>query len=174
MVTFAEIENRPALRFERRLAHPIDAVWRAITDPDELWHWFPSGVEVDLRIGGAMKFTFREQELENAPATMQGEVTDLDRPRVFAFFWGGDQLRFELEPTDGGRGTNLRFTVRLDARDKAARDAAGWHVCLDRLEQQLSGVPTDAPGSDPTSEWRSLYDEYARQGLPTGAALPGG
>jgi uncharacterized protein YndB with AHSA1/START domain len=174
MATFAQIENRPALRFERRLAHPIDAVWRAITDPEELWHWFPGGVELELRVGGAMTFTFHEQRLENAPITMEGEVTDLDRPRLFAFYWGGDHLRFELEPVDAGAATRLEFTVLLDARDKAARDAAGWHVCLDRLEQQLTGAPTNAPGSDPTAEWRAHYDAYARQGLPTGAELPGG
>src|SRR5579859_2665330 len=41
------IENRPALRFERRLSHPVEVVWQAITQPDELEHWFPSRVEVD-------------------------------------------------------------------------------------------------------------------------------
>jgi uncharacterized protein YndB with AHSA1/START domain len=173
MATFAQIENRPALRFERRLEHPPDAVWRAITDPEELWHWFPTGVEVDLRVGGAMKFTFRELKLSEQPTTMDGEVTDFDPPRVFGFYWGRDHLRFELEPLEGGAATRLRFTVLLDAPDKAARDAAGWHVCLDRLAQQLSGAPTQAPGSGPTSEWRSHYDEYARQGMPTGAEIPG-
>ncbi len=172
MATFAQIENRPALRFERRLAHPVDAVWRAITDPDELWHWFPSGVEVDLRVGGAMTFTFRELKLSEQPTTIGGEVTDLDPSRLFGFWWGGDHLRFELEPLDGGAATRLRFTVLLDAREKAARDAAGWHVCLDRLAGHLSGDPTEAPGSEPTSEWRVLYDRYAAEGMPTGAEIP--
>jgi len=44
---YGMIENRPALCFERRLSHPIDVVWRAITESDELEHWFPSRVEVD-------------------------------------------------------------------------------------------------------------------------------
>ena len=34
--SYATIQDQPALRFERRLAHPIDVVWRAITEPDEL------------------------------------------------------------------------------------------------------------------------------------------
>jgi hypothetical protein len=62
--------------------------------------------------------------------------------------------------------------VLLDSREKAARDGAGWHVCLDRLEQQLAGVPTSAPGSEPTTEWRSHYEEYQRRGLPAGAPIP--
>ena len=38
--TYETVDNRPALRFERRLAHPIDKVWRAVTEPDELGRWF--------------------------------------------------------------------------------------------------------------------------------------
>ena len=82
-----------------------------------------------------------------------------------------DHLRFELEPTEGG--TTLNFTVLLDECDKAARDAAGWHVCLDRLAQHVSGGAAEAPGSQPTDEWRGYSDEYDRRGLPVGAEIPG-
>src|SRR5205085_289579 len=51
-------DGRPMLRFERRLEHPPERVWRAITEPEELAHWFPAQVEIDLRPGGAMKFSF--------------------------------------------------------------------------------------------------------------------
>jgi uncharacterized protein YndB with AHSA1/START domain len=168
--TYQTIDQRPALRFERRIAHPVEAVWRAITDPDELEHWFPSSVEFDLTPGAEMIFTFREHTLPDGSNTMRGKLTDLDPPRLFAFHWGDDHLRFELEPTE--EGTLLRFTALLDAKDKAARDAAGWHVCLDRLEQHLSGADTTAPNSDPTGEWRGRYEEYAGRGFPTGAWLP--
>ena len=93
------IENRPALRFERRLAHPVEAVWRAITESDELLHWFPSRVEVDeLRPGAEIAFRFESMPLEDAPTTMTGRVTDFDPPRQFGFYWGEDHLRFELMP----------------------------------------------------------------------------
>jgi uncharacterized protein YndB with AHSA1/START domain len=170
--TYETIDERPTLRFERRIAHPVDAVWRAITDPEELEHWFPSRVEVDLRVGGGMTFTFLEQKLPEGPSTMTGEVTDLEPPELFAFYWGRDHLIFELEPIEDGAGCRLRFTAVLDARDKAARDAAGWHVCLDRLEQHVNGGEAAAPGSEPTPEWRELYEDYERRGLPTGAWLP--
>ena len=67
----------------------------------------------------------------------------------------------------------LRFTCVLGQRDKAARDAAGWHVCLDRLERQLAGTPAPAPGTGPTEKWREHYEEYARRGFTTGAPIPG-
>jgi uncharacterized protein YndB with AHSA1/START domain len=161
--SYDTVEDQPTLSFERRLSHPVDRVWHAITEPGELQQWFPSRVEADLRVGGKMKFTFDG----HAAPDMPGEVTELDPPRVFAFAWGEDHLRFELEPVDGDRGCALRLTVKLAARDKAARDAAGWHVCLDRLARVLDGE--DGPPSD----WRSLYEEYERRGAPVGAAIPG-
>lgn len=33
-------DGRPVLRFTRRLDHPVDRVWRAVTTPDELAAWF--------------------------------------------------------------------------------------------------------------------------------------
>jgi uncharacterized protein YndB with AHSA1/START domain len=168
------IENRPALRFERRLSHPVVMVWRAITESDELEHWFPSRVEVDeLRPGAEMTFRFEEMPLEGMPMTIPGRVTEFDPPRLFAFFWGDDYLRFELEPVAGSEDACLlRLTVLLDQREKAARDGAGWHVCLDRLAGLLAG--DDGPAVTGASEdWRGLYDEYQRRGVPAGAPIPG-
>jgi len=164
--TYESVEGRPAVRFERRLAHPIDAVWRAVTEPAELAHWFPGEVTVDLRPGGRMTFS------DEGFTSLDGEVTELDPPRLFAFSWGDDHLRFELEPADGGAGCVLRFTHVLDASDRAARDAAGWHVCLDLLELRLAGTPTTPPTAVATEEWRRHYDEYRWRGLPTGAPVP--
>jgi uncharacterized protein YndB with AHSA1/START domain len=164
--TYETIDERPVLRFERRLAHPVDAVWRAVTEPDELAQWFPNTVEVDLRPGGRMAFTFPGGE---APP-LQGEVVEIDPPRRFVFMWGGDELSFDLEPQDDGDGCLLRLTVALDDREKAARDAAGWHVCLDGLERLLADGAAARPF--PADEWRGHYEEYARLGLPTGAPIP--
>ncbi len=167
------IENRPALRFERRLSHPVEVVWRAITQSEGLAHWFPSRVEIDeLRPGAEMTFRFEEMPLD-APSTMSGRVTEFDPPRWFAFDWGGDHLRFELEPVGGAQeACVLRLTVLLDEREKASRDAAGWHVCLDHLERGLDGTDPPAAGSS-DGGWRERYDEYQRRGVPAGAPIPG-
>ena len=115
--------------------------------------WFPSTVEVDLREGGAMRFTFDPHLAE----PMDGRVVELDPPKVFAFLWGKDLLRLELAPE--GDGTRLTLIQTLEA-DEAARNAAGWHVCLDKL----AGEDTD---------WEPLYEEYQRRGVPAGAEIPG-
>jgi uncharacterized protein YndB with AHSA1/START domain len=44
------------LRFERRLAHPREVVWKAITDPRELATWFNTKAVIDGRNGGTIDF----------------------------------------------------------------------------------------------------------------------
>lgn len=150
--TYETYEGKPAVRFERVYPHPVERVWRSITVPEELATWFPSSVEVDLREGGAMRFTDDPHLAE----PMDGRVVELDPPKVFAFLWGKDLLRLELAPERDG--TRLTLIQTLEA-DEAARNAAGWHVCLDKL----AGEDTD---------WRPLYEEYQRRGLPAGAEIP--
>ena len=81
-----------------------------------------------------------------------------------------ERLQIELEPD--GDGCRLTFTHVLSTREQAARDAAGWHVCLDRLQARLGGSAPDAPDGRPSSEWRAHYAEYQDRGLPTGAPIP--
>ena len=37
-----------------------EAVWDALTDPDELAAWFGAEAEVDLRVGGAVRFRWHD------------------------------------------------------------------------------------------------------------------
>ena len=160
---FETVDGRPAVRFERRLPHPVDAVWAAVTEPAELVHWFPTPVEIDdLRPGCAMTFAFPGD-------AMRGEILEVEAPRRFVFRWGADVIRIEVEPA--GDGSVLRFTHVLSERDQAARDAAGWHVCLDTLERRLHGEDTPTPGG-PTPEWQEHYAVYVKRGLPSGAPVP--
>jgi uncharacterized protein YndB with AHSA1/START domain len=161
--TYTTVDGRPAVRFERRLAHPPDAVWRMVTEPAELAHWFPCEVEVDLRVGGAMRFTF------SPDFTLDGEVLELDEPRRFAFMWGADLLRFELAAEGGATLLTLLHVLYEEGEDAAAKTAAGWHVCLDALER---GEPVAATGGR-TPEWDARYDEYVERGFPSGAEIPG-
>ncbi|MCO1580706.1 SRPBCC domain-containing protein [Crossiella sp. SN42] len=71
---------RPVLRFERRLRHPPEKVWRAVTDPAHLKHWFPAELQTEQRIGAPITFVFPGAE---APPG-SGEILEFDPPRVFA------------------------------------------------------------------------------------------
>lgn len=159
------VNGAPVLRFERDLTHPVAKVWRAITEPGELAHWFPSAVELDPRPGGAMRFTFPD----TAPVDTDwsGEVLEFDPPRVFAFRWNQDVLRFELLPTD--TGCRLVFTQTLGGgpvgRLGAGRNAAGWDTCLANLTARLD----DRPAAPPDADWATPILGYLRRfGLDAG------
>jgi uncharacterized protein YndB with AHSA1/START domain/DNA-binding transcriptional ArsR family regulator len=168
--SFGTVGRRPALQFALRLRRPVDAVWQAITDPAELAAWFPAAVAADLRLGGEVELVFPGM------AAIEGEVTEFEPPRRLGFsVWGSEHLRFELTPEpDGVEGAcGLRFMHVLDDRETAARDAAGWHVCLSRLAAALEGR-TPLPPESEMQERARLHDEYAQLGLPTRppAAMP--
>jgi uncharacterized protein YndB with AHSA1/START domain len=173
--TYETIDGRPALRFERRYPHPVEKVWRAVTEPSDLAHWFPAHVEIDLRPGGAIaySFPFEIPDMEFSESDMRGEVLVVEEPHRFAFTWGDEELRIELEPVDDGAATALTFTNLLTQTEMAARQASGWHVCLRQLGERLDGGTPGLPGPDETDETRALFAQYAERGVPSGTPLPG-
>ena len=126
-------DDGPVLRLERSFGHSVQRVWRALTDPDELAHWFPSGEPL--------------------------EVSESEPPHVLAGTWFGDELRFELRPD--GDGCMLVFTHAFADRDTAARTAAGWDRCFARLEALFAGHPLDEAES--LAEWLPVHERYAEQ-----------
>src|SRR4051812_36701561 len=116
--------DRWQLRFTRRLAHTPERVWRALTESEHLAAWFPADIVGERAAGAALRFDFRNGE---GPTTA-GEMLAYEPPKLLELSWGGDVLRFELEPD--GDGCVLPFIDTFDELGKAARDAAGWHSCL--------------------------------------------
>jgi hypothetical protein len=76
-------------------------------------------------------------------------------PRLMELRWGDDVLRFELEPA--GPGCILRLRVTFPEHGKASRDAAGWHVCLDRLGLACDAADLRAP---PPGRWTEVHRGY--------------
>ena len=143
-------DDRHILIFERRLAHSAERVWRAITEPGELRHWFPGVPRWEpLEPGAAFDV--------EGDAGGSGRIVEVAPPRVLAFDWGEDRLRFDLEPD--GDGCLLTFTHAFGNRELGAQTAAGWDLCLDRLAALLGGAPL--PESESLEGWPALHERYA-------------
>jgi uncharacterized protein YndB with AHSA1/START domain len=135
---FLMLDGRPTVRVARRYEHPIEKVWRAVTMPDHLSHWFPTPVEIELRPGGAIRFGASD---DDAGAT--GVVESIEAPRRLTFTWAADRLTFEL--TAEADGTTFTLTHSFDDHYGAASFATGWELCLAGLRCVLAGEPLPAP-----------------------------
>jgi uncharacterized protein YndB with AHSA1/START domain len=150
----------PAVRLERLLQDPPSIVWKALTEPDGLGGWFPCDIVVadgEWRVGARLSFPFPTEVID---MTLEGEVLVVDEPRALAYTWGGDTLRFELHDRDGG---TLLVLINELPKGTAARNAAGWEDCLDRL---VGKMPT--PGA-----WRRNFADYTMAFEPALGAQEG-
>jgi uncharacterized protein YndB with AHSA1/START domain len=144
-------DGRWQLRFTRMLRHPPEAVWRAITEPEHLAHWFPTTIEGERVTGAPLRFSFPGGE---APP-FDGEMIACEPPSLMELRWGPDIVRLELRATPDG--TELTLLDTLDERGKAARDGAGWHTCLDRLTADLDG---EERSGNAMNTWNDVHPHY--------------
>ena len=98
-----------------------------------------------------------------SPHVSETTVTRADAPRVLEYAWGGNDMRWELEPHAGG--TRLTLWHAIDSQ-YIAWGAAGWHVCFDVLDHLLAGDPVGRHAGPETMKlegWQRLTGEYAKQ-----------
>lgn len=166
------------LRYERHLAHPPEAVWRALTESSNLRHWFPADIVGERAAGAAIRLPFWPEGAQESLDTLEkagvdtttmdldevlpGLIRTYEPPRLFEFVWGNpdgeaDVLRFELEPHDGG--ARLVFTTWPGEPGPLghAGTAAGWHACLDALQSLLDHGTVEEPEHSSVLELQEHY-----------------
>jgi uncharacterized protein YndB with AHSA1/START domain len=173
--------DRWTIEYVRTYPHPVERVWRAITDPKEFGVWFIRG-KLDPRPGG-------DYEFESGDGGFKGAVLSIDPPRRIRF--GGPThekgyFEYELSAVDGG--TRMRFIQHFPPEgiytaipDDPGGDlpvpgtawkpgfVGGWYEFWDALADFLDGVTM---GSRlPATEFSALVEDWARlmqkQGLLT-------
>jgi uncharacterized protein YndB with AHSA1/START domain len=128
------------------LPQPLERVWAALTDPEQLGSWFPDRVELDVRPGGVGTFSFDMDEGEHVAAVVVEAVEPMTR---FAFWWGdvagtaGERtlVDFTLESTDGGTRLHLvesGFATMAGGDEKREGNEHGWTVQLGKLPAYLA------------------------------------
>jgi len=155
--TIEQRGDEAMIRFERELAHPVERVWAALTEPGRLIAWW-GDADVDLA-GGRFTVRWLNTDDEGNGVTMEAAITELDPPRVLEI--RGEPhgvLRFELEG-EGDR-TRLTFTSTLALPDEfRTKVLAGWHFHLDALATALDGGSTDL---EHVAGWEPIHDTYVR------------
>ncbi len=143
----------------RELRHPPAMVWEALTDPAQLSQWAPFDADRNLAAVGPVKLSLARAQ---ASRGSESTVKRAEAPRLLEYSWGGNDLRWELEPLGGG--TRLTLWHNID-RGYIAWGAAGWHICFDVLARLLAGESIGRiVGADATKvEWKRLVTEYAAE-----------
>ena len=153
-------DDTATIRFVRRLNHPIEKVWAAITDPAEMLRWWGRG-DVDLREGGSFVVRWLNTDDDGNRAEMHATITRLDPPRLLET--DGDMhgvLRWELEPD--GDATVLTFSSTLELPEQfRTKVLAGWHWHLDALAGALDGGRAYLVG---LPGWEDVHRGYALEG----------
>lgn len=147
------------LTFTRWFAHPADKVWRAVTEEEHLVQWFPQRIKGEWKAGASLRF-----EMEGGDG-FDGEIVQFDPPNIVEIMWGTDRLRIEVRPD--GDGSVLVLSDTFAELGKAARDGAGWHECLERLEADLDGAAQRERGEG----WVELFERYKRELGPDASTL---
>jgi uncharacterized protein YndB with AHSA1/START domain len=156
-------DGRHQVRFVRRLNHPIDRVWAAITEPDQLEAWL-ARAEVEPQAGGRVRLEWLNTGDDEVIA--RGTVTAIDPPRLLELDTDAQgALRWELTPD--GEATHLALTVVLAMPDEhVTMNIAGWHVHLDFLGDWLDdGTRVDWPNW-PRERWDAIHERYAASMRP--------
>jgi uncharacterized protein YndB with AHSA1/START domain len=130
-----------AIRLERRYAHPMEAVWAALTTPELLARWWAPG-----NIAPVVGHRFAMDM--DAWGQQQCEVLAVDPGTSLSFLFSEGQLdttiTWRLEPVDGG--TILHFEhAGFQLNTPMGRHAIegmgnGWPGLLSRLDGILAQV----------------------------------
>ena len=145
----------------RELRHPPTMVWQALTDPAHLSEWAPFDADRNLGAVGPVRLSTVGAP---TPHVSETHVKRADAPRALEYDWGGNDIRWELEPLEDG-GTRLTLWHNID-RGFIAMGAAGWHICFDVLERLLAGQPIGRIVGGEAMKfggWQRLNAEYAKQ-----------
>jgi uncharacterized protein YndB with AHSA1/START domain len=152
------------IRFERRLNHSPRKVWDAIVGPGQMSLWFDRTEFPDpIAVGGVIQFFHDTVNLRS-----QGRITALEPPVLIEWLWSSDftpdqLMSWRIQPE--GEGSRLIVRQRIVDESLIGRTAAGWHVCLDRMQAILDGRPAD----EHMARWPELFDRYksvlTRQGM---------
>jgi uncharacterized protein YndB with AHSA1/START domain len=144
----------------RDLSHSPAKVWQALTDPAELREWAPFDSDRNLGSVGTASLTTVGAP---APQISQTQVTRAEAPKLLEFSWGGQRLRWELEPLE--HGTRLTLWHSIDRR-YISMGAAGWHICFDVLARLLDGDPIGRVVGMEVMKfegWQRLNGQYAKR-----------
>lgn len=136
--------ERATITFHCRYPYPLETVWHAITNPEQLSSWYMAQAAIDGRPGGIVDFRMGPGQLH-----VTGRIREWKPPHVFEYEWkvkpwqgmpNGEDAVVRWELRRDGEGTLLVLTHSNLTKRSALGAAPSMHVVLERLAAQLAGL----------------------------------
>lgn len=160
-------DMRGTIEHRLHIDGPPAAVWRALTDPEQLERWIASTASVDLSPGGRFDLGWGEDG-----GVLEVRATEPERRLELGWDVFGDAtvVTFELEPKDGG--TELRFRHEGFAADEPVAGLdVGWLHYLVWVQSMVEFGADWAAAIKEISEAGAVFyaaSQWARQKLLVG------
>jgi uncharacterized protein YndB with AHSA1/START domain len=148
--------DRFTVEYVRTFPHPIERVWRALTEPKELSVW-AMPAKIDLRVGGAYSFMGEQW----------GTILALDAPRFIKFGKRGidadpaapgeNYMQYQLDVVSGG--TRMTFTEHW----KEGPDYRAWAIAKfgPEADEDRPGGPRSPFHPGTLGGWHGMFEGLA-------------
>jgi len=135
------------------IAVPVERVFRALTDPQELVAWWGSPEtyrahkwEADFRVGG--KWRVEGKGADGHPFFVHGRFLEIAPPHLVVQTWQHDwdaghpetKLTYTLDEVPGGTRVTVRHEGFVERPESCSSHAHGWERVLAWLEGYLENL----------------------------------
>jgi len=130
--------------FSLRIEAPAATVFEMLTQADLLTEWMACEAMVELRPGGAFRWTYENGDI------VVGRFVEIDRPRrlVMEYGWASPASRgippgsttVEITLDEVGGATQLRLVHRALPAAEVESHRSGWEYFLEKLSARLGPV----------------------------------
>jgi uncharacterized protein YndB with AHSA1/START domain len=145
---------RDSIVIERDFKAPIDRVFKALTDPEDLvkWHhagegWMTPYAELDPRVGGKIKIAYAGPD-GKVVFDLVAVISEIDPPKRFAYrmhldeMIEGDNREVTYDLTEMNGVTHMRLEFDIEHLNDHVLQRQGWSQHYDNLmsileEQQI-------------------------------------
>lgn len=126
---------------ETTVRAPLDAVWRAYTNPDDIvqWNaasddWHTTRATVDLRPGGA--FCSRMEARDGSFGfDFEGTYTRVEPQRLIEYAFGDRHATVAFD--EGPGGVHVRVVFDAEQTHTPEQQREGWQAILDRFQRHV-------------------------------------
>jgi len=131
-----------SLVIEKELPHPLEKVWRALTQGSLIKEWL---MDNDFQPVVGHRFSFRSPPMPNWNGVIDSEVLAVEPNKKLSYRWGALGLEsvvvWTLVATSGGTLVRMEHSGFRPDQEAAYRGANfGWQKFIGNLERVVAGL----------------------------------